>query len=74
MKHWKCEKTTRKRFSKWKNKILWGITYLAFLILIVSASALDSAEWLNPFMAMVISFTWLCIFFDVNADKIVGKK
>ena len=46
---------------------MWGkITALVFFIMMVSAAALDSADWKIPLIIFLVSGTWCAVYAVVN--------
>lgn len=59
----------RKRvMAKLHNAFLWGMTYSAFMLFIVSVSSLDSDSWI-PYIGLLLSMMWLTPFALVNEDR-----
>lgn len=49
-----------------KDKILWTITSIAFMVFMLGASALDSEDLTVPFLMVGISGAWLFLFGIAN--------
>lgn len=73
MKHSECEKTTQKRFLKWKDRILIAITSVAFMALIISISSLRLDDPIIPAIAMLVSILWLALFMLANGGNHCGS-
>lgn len=58
----------RKIRRKLRNNFLWVITYSAFMLFIISVSAMDSDSWI-PTITMFGSLGWLLIFALANEDR-----
>lgn len=56
------------RKSKLRNKILWVITYSAFMLVFISASAMDTNSWV-PTITLMVSLAWLLLFSLANEDR-----
>lgn len=73
MKHSKCEKTTQKRFLKWKDRVLIMITSIAFAALIISISCLRVEDSIIPVIVMLVSILWLALFMLANGGDHRGS-
>lgn len=73
MKHSECEKTTQKRFLKWKDRILIAITSVAFMALIISISSLKLDDPIIPATVMLVSILWLALFMLANGGDHRGS-
>lgn len=49
-----------------KNIILKGITGVAFVLFLLSASCLDSENFMPPMIVMLVSFAWLALMAEAN--------
>lgn len=53
---------------KLHNGILWGVSYLAFVLLLISASAIG-VESIFHAVVMIASIGWLSLFALANKDR-----
>lgn len=48
--------------AKLTNAILWGITYIMFMVMIISVGSFDSENIILPAVGVVVSLGWLLYF------------
>ena len=58
----------RKIRAKLHNAFLWGITYLAFILFLISWASVDSDSWIAG-VVMIVSLGWLLLIALANADR-----
>lgn len=54
--------------KKMRNGFLWTATYIAFILLLISASAFESESCL-PAVAFIVSLAWLTLFSISNKGR-----
>ena len=58
----------RKIKEKLHNAFLWGVTYIAFFLFLLSGACIDSDSWIPP-VVMLVSLGWLGIFAKANEER-----
>jgi hypothetical protein len=56
-----------------KNKILKGITIVAWILLMIFIIAADSQNIWIPMIGMLICGAWLSLFYFLNEDKLLKE-
>lgn len=59
----------RRLKAKLHNGFLWLMTYSAFMLFILSMSAMDSELYVIPAVIMIISLAWLLLFALANEER-----
>ncbi len=63
-----------RKFRSFKNMILKGIMGMAFVVFMVSGSALDSNYWMEALAVCIVSFAILALFAIANGAMNWGDK
>ena len=67
----KAKIKVRKFKRKAHNFILKSITYVAFVLFLLSACAVDSESWI-PTIVLFVSMSWLSLFAYANGEWMEG--